>query len=287
MTNSAHIANVTAADFEAVVLQGSFERPVLVDFWADWCAPCRQLMPILSRLAEEFNGQFMLAKVDTEAEQALAAQFGIRSLPTVQLFKDGQPVDQFMGALPEAQIREFLARHVNRASDLLLAQAREAMLDGDLSSATALIEQAEQEDPENKRVFVAQVQLKAAEGNAEGALALLERTPLELTDDTDLAALRGRLAFGAAVANAPPPDQLEAKLNADPNDSAARYQLASHQVLSGNNEAALENLLTLLRQDRQYGEDAARKGMISIFDLLGGDDPLVRTYRAKMLSSLY
>lgn len=287
MNDSAHIANVTAADFEAVVLQGSFERPVLVDFWADWCAPCRQLMPILSRLAEEFNGQFLLAKVDTESEQALAAQFGIRSLPTVQLFKDGQPVDQFMGALPEGQIREFLARHVSRASDLLLGRAREAMLGGDLTAASALIEQAEREDPENKRVFVAQVQLKAAEGDAEGALALLEHTPLELADDAELAALRGRLAFGAAVADAPPAEQLEATLSANPDDSAARYQLASHQVLSGDNEAALENLLTLLRRDRQYGDDAARKGMISIFDLLGSDDPLVRTYRAKMLSSLY
>lgn len=287
MTDSPYIANVTAAEFESVVIQGSFERPVLVDFWAAWCAPCRQLMPILSRLADEFQGQFFLAKVDTEAEQSLAAGAGIRSLPTVQLYKDGKPVDQFMGALPEGQIREFLGRHISRASDRLLDQARGAMAAGDLSGASALIERAEREDPDNDRVFVARVQLKAAEGDAEAALALLERTPLTLTDDPELAALRGRLAFSAAVADAPPAEQLAATLADDPKNSAARYQLAAHQVLSGDLESALENLLTLLRRDRQYGDDAARKGMLAIFDLLGGSGDLVTRYRAKMLSSLY
>ncbi|MBK5930141.1 tetratricopeptide repeat protein [Halochromatium salexigens] len=135
-------------------------------------------------------------------------------------------------------------------------------------------------------MFVAQVQLKAAEGDAEGALALLERTPLELANDAELAALRGRLAFSAALTDAPSAEALTAQLEANPNDSAARYQLAAHQVLAGEHEAALEHLLTLLKRDRQYGDDAARKGMIAIFDLLGGGE-LVSRYRAKMLSSLY
>ena len=209
------------------------------------------------------------------------------SLPTVQLFKDGKPVDQFMGALPEGQIREFLGRHINRASDRLLDQARGAIAAGDLSGASALIERAEREDPDNDRVFVARVQLKTAEGDAEGALALLERTPLTLTDDPDLAALRGRLAFSAAVAGAPSAEQLAAILAENLNNSAARYQLAAHQVLSGDLEAALENLLNLLRRERQFGDDAARKGMLAIFDLLGGSGELVTRYRAKMLSSLY
>ncbi|MCF7977458.1 MAG: thioredoxin [Chromatiaceae bacterium] len=287
MTDSAHIAAVTATDFEQIVIQGSFERPVLVDFWADWCAPCRQMMPILSRLAEEFKGQFFLAKVDTEAEQALAAQFGIRSLPTVQLSKNGQAVDQFMGALPEGQIREFLSRHISRASDQLLDQARQAMADGDLNAASALIERAKQDDPDNSRVFIAQVQLKAVEGDAAGALELLEHTPLDLAADPELAAIRGRLAFSAAVADAPAAEALQTTLKANPGDNDARYQLAAHQVLAGDNEAALENLLTLLKRDRQYGDDAARKGMVAIFDLLGGSGELVSRYRAKMLSSLY
>lgn len=287
MADSAFIAAVTAADFEKIVIQGSFERPVLVDFWADWCAPCRQLMPILSRLAEEFRGQFFLAKVDTEAEQALAAQFGIRSLPTVQLFKDGAPVDQFMGALPEAQIRDFLARHISRASDRLIDQAQQAMANGDLDAAAALVARAEQDDPENSRLFVARVQLKAAEGDIAGAQVLLEHTPLDLAADPELAALKGSLAFSAAVQEAPSAEELEATLAANPNDSEARYRLAARQVLAGDHEAALESLLTLLKRDRQYGDDAARKGMLAIFDLLGGTGELVSRYRAKMLSSLY
>ncbi len=286
MTDSPYIAAVTAADFEKIVIQGSFERPVLVDFWADWCAPCRQLMPILSRLAEEFNGQFFLAKVDTEAEQALAAQFGIRSLPTVQLFKDGAPVDQFMGALPEAQIREFLSRHINRASDRLIDQARQAIADGDLGAAQTLIERAAQDDPDNSRLFIARVQVKAAEGDIAAAQELLEHTPLDLAADPELGALRGQLAFSAAAAEAPPIETLRATLEAHPDDSEARYQLAAREVLAGDHEAALETLLALLKRDRQYGDDAARKGMLAIFDLLGGG-ALVSRYRAKMLSSLY
>lgn len=286
MTDSPYIAAVTAADFEKIVIQGSFERPVLVDFWADWCAPCRQLMPILSRLAEEFNGQFFLAKVDTEAEQALAAQFGIRSLPTVQLFKDGAPVDQFMGALPEAQIREFLSRHINRASDRLIDQARQAIADGDLGAAQTLIERAAQDDPDNSRLFIARVQVKAAEGDIAAAQELLEHTPLDLAADPELGALRGQLAFSAAAAEAPPIETLRATLEAHPDDSEARYQLAAREILTGDHEAALETLLALLKRDRQYGDDAARKGMLAIFDLLGGGE-LVSRYRAKMLSSLY
>ena len=287
MAESAHVISVTSADFERIVVQGSFERPVLVDFWAEWCAPCRQLAPILARLADEFDGRFLLAKVDTEAEQALAAHFGIRSLPTVQLFQDGQPVDQFMGALPEAQIREFLSRYLSSAADDLLAQARALIDDGRFEEAAALIERAEQEDPNSNRVFVARVALKAAAGDIEGAHALLERTPIELAEDTELAAIRGRLAFAEAVADAPDAETLRARLEAEPGDSEARYRLAARQVLAEQYEPALENLLTLLKRDRAYGDDAARKGMVAIFSLLGGSSDLVSRYRAKMLSSLY
>ncbi len=124
MADSIYSVTVTAENFQSIILDGSFERPVLVDFWAEWCAPCRMLMPILAKLADEYRGRFLLAKVDTEDQQALAAQLGIRSLPTVMLFKSGRPVDQFMGALPESQVREFLDRHIPRASDGFLEQAQ-------------------------------------------------------------------------------------------------------------------------------------------------------------------
>jgi len=287
MADSPYIVNLTAANFQQVLLEDSFQRPVLVDFWADWCAPCRQLMPILTKLADELKGQFILAKLDTEAEPEVAAQFGIRSLPTVQLFKDGRPVDQFMGALPESQVREFLSRHIARASDRLLDQARGLLAAGDIAGAERVIEQARNEDPDNSRVFIAEVQLKAATGDADGALALLEHTPVDLIDDPELAAIRGQLGFASALSGAPDAATLVQRLEANPNDSEARYQLAAHQVMGSDYEAALENLLTLLKKDRAFGDDAARKGMVAIFDLLGGSGELVSRYRAKMLSSLY
>lgn len=286
MADSPYIVTLTAANFEAVVIDGSFERPVLVDFWADWCAPCRALMPILAKLAEAYGGRFILAKLNTEEERALAAQFGIRSLPTVQLFKDGRPVDQFMGALPEAQVREFLDRHLPRASDGLLTQAQGMLAAGDLERARDLIARARGVDPENPRVALADIQLAAAQGQSEEARTALDRLPLELANDPEVVALRGQLLFAAVLAGAPEPGALEQRLAADPKDSEARYQLAAHRVAHGDYEAALELLLELVRRDRAYGEDAGRKGMVAVFDLLGGGD-LVNRYRARMMTALY
>ncbi|MGE5155266.1 MAG: thioredoxin [Bdellovibrio bacteriovorus] len=287
MADSPYIVTLTAANFESVVLDGSFERPVLVDFWADWCAPCRMLMPILAKLADEYRGRFILAKLDTEQERALAAQFGIRSLPTVQLFKDGRPVDQFMGALPEGQIREFLDRYLPRASDGLLAQAQGMLAAGDLGRARELIERARAEDPENARLALAEIQLAVAQGQIEEAQTALDRLPLELANDPEVAALRGQLLFAAALEGSPDPAALERRLASDPKDSEARYQLAAQRVLAGDYESALELLLELVRRDRAYGEDAGRKGMVAIFDLLGGEGGLVSRYRARMMTALY
>jgi putative thioredoxin len=287
MADSPHVVTVTAANFESVVLDGSFDRPVLVDFWADWCAPCKVLMPILAKLADAYAGRFTLAKVNTEEEQPLAAHFGIRSLPTVQLFIDGRPVDQFMGALPEAQVREFLERHLPKPADGLLAQAQGMIAAGDLERAAALLEEVRTKEPENARVALAEVQLAAARGDLTGAAALLERLPLELAKDPEAAALRGQLRFAQALAGAPTVAALQARLAADTSDSEARYQLAAHRVLGGDFAGALDDLFDLMKRDRNYGEDAGRKGMIAVFDLLGGQGELVTRYRAKMMTALY
>ena len=191
-----------------------------------------------------------------------------------------------MGALPEGQVREFLDRHLPRASDGLLAQAQGMLAAGDLNRARDLIERARVEDPENPRVALADVQLTAARGQTEAAQAALDRLPLELAHDPEVVALRGQLLFAAALAGAPGPTALEARLAADPKDSEARYQLAAHRVAAGDYETALELLLELVRRDRAYGEDAGRKGMVAVFDLLGGGD-LVNRYRARMMTALY
>lgn len=287
MANSPFVVTATVQNFETDVLEASFQRPVLIDFWADWCAPCRMLMPVLAKLAEEYRGKFLLAKVDTEAERELAAQFGIRSLPTVMLLKDGRPVDQFMGALPEGQVREFLDRHLPRASDALLVQVERLLQSGDVAAAEALVEQARASDPDNSRIHLAEVRVKAAAGDVAAAQELLERLPLDLIDDPEVGALRAQLTFAGALVDAPPEAEVAARLEANPKDSEARYRLAAYRVAQGDHAGALEALLTLLKQDRGWNEDAARKGMVMIFDMLGGEGDLVARYRAKMLSALY
>lgn len=287
MANSPFIVTATAETFDTDVLDASYQRPVLVDFWADWCAPCRMLMPILAKLADAYGGRFLLAKVNTDEERELAAQFGIRSLPTVQLFKNGQPVDQFMGALPESQVKEFLDRHLPRESNKLLARAEALLRGGDLAGAAKQIEQARAKDPANARIQLAEARIKAASGDVSAAQGLLDRLPLELLQDPEAAAVRAQVAFAGALTDAPPETQLAARLQSNPRDSDARYRLAAYRVAEGDFEGALDQLLELLKKDRAYGEDAARKGMVMIFDLLGGDSELVTRYRAKMLSALY
>lgn len=287
MTHAIHIVTATSGNFQSVVLDGSFERPVLVDFWADWCAPCRTLMPLLAKLADEYGGRFLLAKVNTEEEQALAAQFGIRSLPTVQVFKDGRAIDQFMGALPEGQIRAFLDRHVPRASAELLAQAQGLIAIGDLNGAARLIERARTEDPGNDRLVLAELGLADARGETDRVRAGLDAIPMELANAPEVAALRGRLRFADALVDAPPEPDVAAGVAADPSDSRARYQLAAYRVLSGDYETALGQLLELMKRDRTFNEDAGRKGMLAVFDLLGGGGDLVAKYRARMMNVLY
>lgn len=287
MADSPYVVAVTAASFHQVVVQGSLERPVLVDFWADWCAPCRMLMPVLASLADAYGGKLLVAKVNTEEEQELAAQYGIRSLPTVQLFKDGQVVDQFMGALSEPQVREFLERHLPRESDRFLARARELLGAGDPKGAARMVEQARQAEPENVRVRLAAAGIEAAAGNTGAAREMLDDLPRELDDDPEVVSLRGQVGFAAVQADSPPEEALVSRLEANPGDSDARYRLAACRVVRGDFEGALEQLLELMKRDRAFDDDAARRGMLAVFAMLGEQSDVARRYRSRMLNALY
>jgi putative thioredoxin len=287
MADSPFVVTVTAHNFQQSVIQGSHDRPVLVDFWADWCAPCRALMPILAKLADQYAGKFLLAKLDTEAEREVAAEFGIRSLPTVQLFKDGKMVDQFMGALPEAQVRAFIDRHIPRETDILVARAETFLAERALADAEPLIARALRAEPDHKKARIAEVRLKALAGDTEGADELIRRLPIDLLGDPQVVALSGQLRFANVLNAADPEPVLRARLGANPDDSEARYQLAAHCIARSDFEGALELLFELMRRDRSYGDDAGRKGMLLIFDLLGGTGEVVSRWRSRMFTAMH
>ena len=286
MSESPYIFDITAGNFEQIVINGSFEVPVLVDFWATWCQPCQVLMPVLAQLAEEYQGRFILAKVNTEEQQAVAAQFGIRSIPTVKLFRHGAEVDEFAGALPETEIRAFLDKHLPRESDGAVAAAQQLFAAGDAEGAVAVLAPAQAADPGNPRVLVALAQAQAALGNWDAANAALDALPVEQQASPEVTALRGQMHFASAAPAAAEIPALQARLEQDPQDSEARYKLAIAHVMDGDQAAAMDGLLALMMRDRTYGDDAARQALLQLFEMLG-DDPLVAQARRRMFNLLH
>lgn len=285
MADSPFIIEVTRENYPKL-MEASFQVPLLMDFWASWCQPCQVLMPVLAKLAEEYQGKFLLGKLNTEEQPEIAGQFGIRSIPTVKLFRDGRPVDEFLGALPEKAVRAFLDRHIARESDGQVVAARDRLAAGDADGAIALLNEAREADPDNPRITLALAEALATTGDVAGAEAALEGLPAEERDKPEVAALRGRLFFEGELAGAPGTAELEERLAADPGDHEARYQLALRNVVEQNYETAMELLLELMQQDRRFGDDAGRGGLVKIFELLG-DDPRVSRYRKRMASLLH
>ena len=285
MADSPYIIDVTRENY-AQVMEASFEVPVLIDFWAGWCQPCLALMPVLAKLADEYQGKFLLGKLNTEEQQEIAAQFGIRSIPNVKLFRDGQPVDEFMGALPQRAVREFLDRHVARESDATVQQARDKLAAGDADAALAMLAQAREADPDNPRVALALAGAQAAAGDVAAAEATLDGLPANEQATPEVAALRSHLYFEGRVAGAPAAAELETRLAADADDHEARFQLALRKVVEQDYDTAMELLLELMRKDRGFGDDAGRSTLLKVFELLG-DDVRVGQYRRRMASLLH
>lgn len=286
MAQSPYIFEIDEDNYEQIVILGSQQVPVLVDFWASWCQPCQMLMPILAKLVDEYQGRFVLAKINTEEQQAIAAQFGIRSIPTVKLFVGGQPVDEFAGALPESEIRAFLDRHLPRASDDIVAQALERLVTGDEAGALALLDAAAAEDPSNPRIDIARAQVHAAAGRLDLAEQAIDELPTEAQDDPEVTRLRGQLFFDRITGPDASMAEAVAAVENAPDDIAARYRLAALQAVEGDVEAAMDNFLLVMQRDRSHADDGARKALLKLFDMLG-DDPAVTRYRARMFNLLH
>ncbi|KLJ01699.1 thioredoxin [Luteimonas sp. FCS-9] len=282
---SPHVVDVTTETFESAVLQASLEVPVLVDFWAEWCGPCKTLGPVLEKLAAEYNGAFVLAKVDVDKESQIAAAFQIRSVPTVFLIAGGQPVDGFPGALPEGQLREFLQRHgIVPAEGGDAAPADAAPLDPQAEVAQLREAVAAEPDKAELRLDLALALLQT--GAAQEAEGLLDGLPANLATDDRAVKARARLGFAALLADAPPAEALQAAIDADPADLRARHLLGVRQVVAGDAEAGLAQFIEMLRRDRGFDEGLPRQALIDAFRIVD-DAELVGRYRRKMASLLF
>lgn len=287
MSECPYIFEASEQNFDTLVLQNSHQVPILVDFWADWCAPCQMLMPVLSKLAEEYNGGFLLAKVNSDEQQALAARYGVRSLPTLKLFQNGEAVEEIMGAQPEPVLRDLLDKYVAKASDHAVAQAMMLHQKGQTEEALSLLTQTAQEDRHNHRIYLAIAAIFMEMGETEKAEEVLGHIGPEKQDDPEVKALRSQIQLAGSAADMPSLEALNQRLADNPKDGEALYQSAIQYQRLGDHAAALEQLLRLLQCDRKYGDDIARKTMLDIFEALGNQGPLVSQYRRRMMTVLY
>jgi putative thioredoxin len=287
MTDSPFVFDATMDNFQEKVMDASSQVPVLVDVWADWCAPCKQIMPVLQKLADEYQGGFHLAKVNADQQQELTASLGVRSLPTVILVKNGQAVDGFNSALPEGEVRKMLEKHVEAPKEDPYDKAHRIWEEGDVEGALAILSEMNQQDPENLKVLIDLAQLKAEMGDLETAEQVLESLPPEEKMQHQAKQLAARVKFLKQSAELPPVKDLEMALEQDPKDPNALHQLALHHVLQENNAAAMDLLIRLMQVDSKYKDEVAKTTLIELFDKLGNNNPHVRTYRRKLYTLMH
>lgn len=282
--SQSNIIDVTLQNFQQVLLEGSKEKLVIIDFWADWCEPCKQLMPVLEKLAGEYSDQVILAKINCDDQQELAMQFGIRSLPTVAFFKNGEPVDSFGGVKTEGEVREILNKHLPSPSDNLIQQAQVAMGEGDANKAYTLAKQAY--DLDNTDMAAVKLLAEAAvdAGRLDQAKELVAAIPM-VEQDSDYQRIKGKLELAEDAADSPELRALQEQTEQNPDDLSLKLQLALKFHEAHRDEEALQLVFTVLTKDVNF--EGAKKYALDIINSLPDGDPLAATYRRKLYSMMY
>ncbi len=284
---SAHTVDVDKGTFDALVVEGSKAVPVVVDFWAPWCGPCRSLGPILEKLADEYGGRFTLAKINSDENPELSARYGVRGIPNVKAFIGGEVVDEFSGALPESGVRQFLDRIIPSPADELRSEAAQVYAQTrDADKALAVLAQAEASDPASEDVRIDRAAILADAGRHEEArTAIAGLKPLTQMDER-VSALTSKLDLAEGAADAPDEDALAQRLATNGNDLEARLQLAHLRTAQKDYREALEQLMEIVQRDRGFRDDIGRKTMLKIFELLGGQHELVSVFRKRLAGAM-
>ena len=285
------VSETTTAGFPADVIQESRNQPVLVDFWAPWCGPCRQLTPVLEKVVNEAGGRVKLVKMNIDDHPSIPGQLGIQSIPAVIAFKDGQPVDGFMGAVPESQVREFIDKlggdqQAPKIEEALKA-AGDARAAGDHETAARIYSMVLEAVPDNTDAIAGMAEMLVEAGDIEAAKSVLDKAPPEKADAPAIAGVRARITLAEQAASLGDPAELERRLAENPNDHQARFDLAMIQNVLGDRQAAADNLLEIVKTDRGWNNDAARTQLLTFFEAWGPGDEATMQARRKLSSLLF
>lgn len=282
-----YIYEGTGENFTELVLANSRKGPVVVDFWAPWAGPSQRQREILTRLAERHGGRFLLVTVNTDRQKPLAREYGVSSLPSLRVFRHGRVVDAFHGMQTRADYEALIDRHLGLAGSAAQRAALEAWQQGDSDSALQVLAEAAVADPDDLSLPAMMARLLLRLGRADEAARLLDALPGDAREVEEIASLRAHAEFLRAAADAPPPDVLEAAIAADPGDSDARWQRAALHLLADEYEPALQQIMEILRRDRYYRGDLARRGLLALFGVIEGQEALIKKYRAELFRLIH